>query len=76
MIMIMMMMMMIMIQVLSDNLDPGSPEAARALAVSRDASAELTNMKNICLEGGGPKGATIQSINKAQYFVQELRGML
>ena len=76
MIMIMMMMMMIMIQVLSDNLDPGSPEAARALAVSRDASAELTNMKNICLEGGGPKGATIKSLNKAQYLVQELRGML
>ena len=76
MIMIIMMMILIMIQVLSDNLDPGSPEAARALAISRDASAELTNMKNICLEGGGPKGATIQSLNKAQYLVQELRGML
>ena len=42
--------------VIRDGLDPSSPEAARALAVSKAASEELSRMKKICLDGGGPKG--------------------
>jgi len=42
--------------VLQDAVDSSSPESAQALAVSKAASEELSRMKNICLEGGGPKG--------------------
>ena len=42
--------------VLRDGLDTSTPEAAQALAVSQAASEELSRMKKICLEGGGPKG--------------------
>ena len=41
---------------LQDAVDSSSPISAQALAASKAASEELSRMKNICLEGGGPKG--------------------
>ena len=41
--------------VLSDELDPTSPDSVAALAVSKNASQELSKLRAVCLAGGGEK---------------------
>ena len=41
--------------VLSDELDPASPDSVAALAVSKNASMELGKLRAVCLAGGGEK---------------------
>merc|ERR1719510_340108 len=41
--------------VLSDELDPASPDSVAALAVSKNASQELSKLRAVCLAGGGEK---------------------